>query len=103
LDPRLSIFRVHTREGNRWDIITQEELERDQNQPRPNWDGKSAAPFKAGDGSPFKLTGSEAKELGIARHLVDGHNALYELYGIKKVQDASLDFLYYVGEFFRKP
>jgi membrane-bound ClpP family serine protease len=101
LDPTLTIYRVRSKNGqSMWRFISAAELQNDKD---GIWDAQTKALIKPGDGTLLKLDAAKAKEYGIAREVVGNTQELYDLYSIKQVRDAELDFLYRMAEFLRQP
>ncbi|MFL5342342.1 MAG: NfeD family protein [Gemmataceae bacterium] len=102
LDPNLEIYRARTAKGSlEHRLMTAQELEEDKNLPEPKWVVENQIKHK---GRPLVLTGTQAKELGVARHTVENtadKNQVYALYGLdpNKVVDGRPDWLDGIAEF----
>jgi len=104
LDPDLEIFRVRTAKGTiERRLMTAQELEEDKNLPEPRWVVENQIKHK---GKPLAITGTMAKELGIASNVVESSGEakqVYALYNLDKVTDARPDWLDGIAEFLRRP
>jgi membrane-bound ClpP family serine protease len=104
MDRAVGIYRVHSQKGAaEWRLITADEYRADQ-VGEQKW-GKATL-IKKGDpdGKLLKLNATLAKDLGVARHVVDSEEQLYALYldGVT-VRDADSDWLDALATFLRNP
>jgi membrane-bound ClpP family serine protease len=101
LDQKLVLHRVRSRaEPNKYSIVTQEELEADKQQAQPRWE--DAGVIKE-SGKFLKLSSSLAKDLRVARYVVESPEELYTKYEAKGVKEAGPDWLDALAAFLRHP
>lgn len=104
LDRKLTIVEVSSTPGNPPEkrLITQKDFD-DDHQPgkQPHW--QNPRTIKS-EGQFLVLTGQQARDLGVARHLADNLENVYERYGLKseQVRQAEPDWLDEVGAFLRQ-
>jgi membrane-bound serine protease (ClpP class) len=105
LDRQVTIYRVQSQKGQGgWRLMTGEEYEADQ-AGAAEWGNKQLIKAGGANGKLLRLTGEQARSLGLARDLAVDFNDLCRLYGLEreKVRDAGFDFLYALGNFLRHP
>jgi membrane-bound ClpP family serine protease len=103
-DPHLTIYWVsNLKDGRGRRFLTEKEWKDDQEKVQPKWG--HAILVKAGgeDGKPLTLPADRARELGFARHVVEGVNEVYAVYGLNpsQVHVAGPDWLDEVALFLR--
>jgi membrane-bound ClpP family serine protease len=105
LDRQASILRVQKVKGEGgWRLMTAEEFDAEQAGPA-EWGNKQVIKHGGANGKFLRLSGEQARNLGLARDLATDFNDLCRLYGLEreKVRDAGFDFLYELGRFLRYP
>jgi membrane-bound serine protease (ClpP class) len=104
LDRRLTILEVHSTPGNPPEkrLITQQEWDEDHQPGRqPYWQNQQ---IRKADGQLLVLNATLARDLGVARHVADNLNKVYDLYGMKpeQVRQADPDWLDEIAAFLRQ-
>lgn len=105
LDRKLTIYRVHSLKGqSQTRLLSEEDLLADQAGDK-HWNKDSKTLIKAGgeNGKLLVLDAERAKEVGLARSIVQDVSDLQDSYGLKKVRDGGFDFLYELASFLRLP
>jgi membrane-bound ClpP family serine protease len=106
LDRKLTIYEAVSQKGqHERRLLTGEELADDKKLPEPRWGKESLIKAGGPDGKPLVLTAKEARELGVARHVVDGWDDLCKSYGLdpKQVASSKSDWLDDLASFLRLP
>lgn len=95
LDKDVTIYRVQSLRGaSEWRLITGDELRAERLKGQPKWGNEFLIKPGEPNGQFLKLNAIRAKELGIARELVDGGLAeVITLYGIERLPAAGPDWL----------
>jgi membrane-bound ClpP family serine protease len=86
-EPHLTIYwAANLKDGRERRFLTEEELQEDKKKQQPTW-GREVL-IKAGGeaGKLLTLRADRARELGLARHVVDGLGDVYALYGVNPSQ-----------------
>lgn len=81
IDPKVTVYRVRNRNGERR-FVRGEELA-ELNRAGGKWEADGPNPVKE-EGKLLLLDAPRAVELGLARHVVDGPDQIYEKYGLEK-------------------
>jgi membrane-bound ClpP family serine protease len=104
LDESLVIYQVQSRVGTpEWRLIDKDEWDRDQAADGPKkWDPNKRVQIKSA-GQFLKLKADTARQLGLAREIVDDFPDLCRKYALKDVRDIGYDFLYRLAEFIGHP
>jgi membrane-bound ClpP family serine protease len=105
LDQTLTIYRVQSQKGpSEWRLISEDELQEDQAPGGAHRWGNKALIKPGGKGQFLTLKAQRAKELGLAREVVDDYTDFQRVYGLEKhVRDAGYDFLYQLAQFLTHP
>src|SRR5207245_907731 len=104
LDPRVTIYWAsNLKDGRERRFLTEEELREDKKKAQPTWGREVLVKAGGDDGKPLTLHADRAKELGFARHTVDGVADVYALYGLSpsQVRVAGPDWLDELALFLR--
>jgi membrane-bound ClpP family serine protease len=103
LDANVWIYEVRSQKGRaERKLLTREELEADRAGPR-EWGSPRLIKPGEPNGKFLVLIGQEAKDLDLAREVVDDFSHLTRLYHLENVRDAKLDFLYKFAAFLQQP
>jgi membrane-bound serine protease (ClpP class) len=105
LDSALTIYRVQSQKGQaEWRLIGEEEWQEDQGAAGAHkWGNKTLIKSGGKNGNLLTLDAQRAKELGLAREVVDDYADLQRAYGLERVRDAGYDFLYQLAQFLTHP
>ena len=105
LDPTLTIYRVQSQKGQaEWRLLSEEEWLEDQGPTGAHkWGNKALIKSGGKNGVLLTLDAQRAKELGLAREVVDDYADLQRAYGLMHVRDAGYDFLYQLAQFLTHP
>ena len=106
LDRTLTIYRVQSQKGQaEWRLLSEEELLEDQApEGAHRWGNKTLIKPGGKQGEFLMLNAVRAKELGLAREVVNDYADLQRVYGLeKRVRDAGYDFLYQLAQFLTHP
>jgi membrane-bound ClpP family serine protease len=104
LDRTLTIYRVQSQKGQaEWRLVSEEEWLEDQGPAGAHKWGNKILIKSGKEGSFLTVNAQRAKELGLAREVVDGYQDLQRVYGLERVRDAGYDFLYQLAQFLTLP
>jgi membrane-bound ClpP family serine protease len=105
MDRELAIYQVRHKKTGEWAFITGPELQADRAEREPKWGHVQLIKEGGPRGRALVLNAEEAKRWGLARHLVNNLNEVYEPLGVdpSKVQVASPDWLDDLAAFLRQP
>lgn len=104
LDKDMSLYRVQSVRGpSEWRLVSGEDLRADALRDQPKWGNPTLLKPGEPNGEFLRLKADMARELGIAREVVDGVPELCEKYGIDRLRDAGPDWLDDFATFLRHP
>jgi len=105
LDRTLTIYRVQSQKGQaEWRLVSEDELLEDQGPGGAHkWGNKTLIKPGGKEGRFLELNAQLAKDVGLAREIVNDYADLQRVYGLGRVRDGGYDFLYQLAAFLTHP